>query len=97
MKLSKLFLAAAVLLTPALGGLSLRPFVYGLPGWPDYARSTLAGAEAYAYRIFVNAGKAPKTATAGKWGATWWPPYARWSQATAEAYALRVFMNNYKP
>ncbi len=73
--------------------------MYGLPGWPAYAKSTLAGAQGYAYRIFVNAGKAPASATAGNWGANGWPAYARQTFASASAYALRVFVNNpsYKP
>lgn len=71
---------------------------YGLKGWPSYAQ-TLLGAQGYAYRIFVNAGKAPSSATAGHWGMAGWPSYTRISYATASAYALRIFHNNptYKP
>lgn len=72
---------------------------YGLAIWPLYARSTAAGARGYAYRIFVNAGKAPVNASPGRWGASTWPLYARLSYLTASSYALRIFRNNpnYKP
>lgn len=72
---------------------------YGLKGWPAYARTTVAGAQGYAYRIFVNAGKAPRTALAGQWGMKGWPSYARADYAGASAYALRIFNNDpsYRP
>ena len=68
--------------------------LYGLAGWPDYARTSLKNAQGYAYRIFANAGMAPKSALPGRWGASGWPWYARLSYASASAYALRVFLNN---
>jgi hypothetical protein len=72
---------------------------YGLSTWPTYANATYAAARGYAYRIFVNAGRAPKTATAFHWGVSTWPLYVKATSFTASAYALRIFRNHptYKP
>ena len=67
--------------------------LYGLPGWPAYARSTLAEAQAYAYRILRARYVGQWRTGPPRWGRTSWPnDYRSASYANAAAYSLRILI-----
>ena len=67
--------------------------LYGLPGWPAYARATLAAAQDYAYRILKTRYGSQWRTGPPRWGAiSWGNDYRTASYSAAAAYSLRVLI-----
>jgi len=67
------------------------PALYGIPGWPLYARTSQAAAEAYAYRILQARYGAEWRTGPPRWGRTsWGNDYRSASYANAAGYSLRI-------
>jgi spore germination protein YaaH len=67
--------------------------LYGLPGWPAYARSSLTAAQDYAYRIYKARYLADWRTGPPRWGRkAWGDDYRSASYANAAAYCLRVLI-----
>jgi chitinase len=67
------------------------PALYGIPGWPLYARTSQAAAEAYAYRILQARYAADWRTGPPRWGRrSWGDDYRTASYANAAGYSLRI-------
>lgn len=67
--------------------------LYGLPGWPAYARSSLQAAQDYAYRIYRARYLYEWRTGPPRWGRiSWGDDYRSASYANAAAYCLRVLI-----
>jgi spore germination protein YaaH len=67
--------------------------LYGLPGWPAYARASLAAAQDYAYRILKARYPIGWRTGPPRWGRSTWPNDYRTASYTAAAgYSLRIVL-----
>jgi spore germination protein YaaH len=67
--------------------------LYGLPGWPAYARASLTAAQDYAYRIYRARYLSDWRTGPPRWGRkAWGDDYRSESYANAAAYCLRILI-----
>ena len=67
--------------------------LYGLPGWPAYARASLLAAQDYAYRVYRARYLSQWRTGPPRWGRiSWGNDYRSASYANASAYCLRILI-----
>ncbi len=67
--------------------------LYGLPGWPAYARSSLTAAQDYAYRIYKARYLSDWRTGPPRWGRrAWGDDYRSVSYTAAASYCLRILI-----
>jgi subtilisin family serine protease len=67
--------------------------LYGLPGWPAYARASLTAAQDYAYRIYRARYLSDWRTGPPRWGRkAWGDDYRSATYANAAAYCLRILI-----